>query len=96
MFRILKGQNIPVEQFHEKFAIQLNDTHPAIAAAELMRLLLDEYGLDWNLAWNITQKPLPLPTTPCCPRPWKNGPSACLASCCPATWKLFTKSTPGF
>ncbi|MBE9110925.1 glycogen/starch/alpha-glucan phosphorylase [Nodosilinea sp. LEGE 07298] len=58
MFRILKGQGMAVEQFHEKFAIQLNDTHPAIAAAELMRLLLDEYGLDWTLAWEITQKSL--------------------------------------
>ncbi|MBU6230247.1 MAG: glycogen/starch/alpha-glucan phosphorylase [Cyanobacteria bacterium REEB459] len=58
MFRILEGQNIPVEKFHEKFAIQLNDTHPAIAAAELMRLLMDEYGLGWPLAWEITQKTL--------------------------------------
>jgi len=58
MFRIFAGQNLPVEKFHEKFAIQLNDTHPAIAAAELMRLLLDEYGLDWGLAWEITQKTL--------------------------------------
>ncbi len=56
MFRILKGQGLPVEKFHEKFAIQLNDTHPAIASAELMRLLLDEHGLDWTLAWEITQK----------------------------------------
>lgn len=58
MFRILHGQGLAVEQFHEKFAIQLNDTHPAIAAAELMRLLLDEYGLDWAIAWEITQKTL--------------------------------------
>ncbi len=58
MFRILAGQNLPVEKFHEKFAIQLNDTHPAIAAAELMRLLLDEYSLDWGMAWEITQKTL--------------------------------------
>jgi starch phosphorylase len=56
MFRILKGQGLPVEKFHEKFSIQLNDTHPAIASAELMRLLLDEHGLDWTLAWEITQK----------------------------------------
>ncbi len=56
MFRILKGQSLPIEKFHEKFSIQLNDTHPAIASAELMRLLLDEYGLDWTLAWEITQK----------------------------------------
>jgi starch phosphorylase len=56
MLRILKGQSIPIERFHEKFTIQLNDTHPAVACAELMRLLLDENGLDWNLAWTITQK----------------------------------------
>ncbi len=58
MFRILAGQDIPVEQFHEKFAIQLNDTHPAIGSVELMRLLVDEHRLDWSLAWEITQKSL--------------------------------------
>lgn len=56
MFRILEGQGIPVERFHEKFTIQLNDTHPAIAVAELMRLLVDEHHIDWQLAWEITQK----------------------------------------
>jgi starch phosphorylase len=56
MFRILRIQKIPVERFHEKFAAQLNDTHPAIAVAELMRLLLDEYVLAWDRAWAITSK----------------------------------------
>ncbi|MDP8984467.1 MAG: glycogen/starch/alpha-glucan phosphorylase [Pseudomonadota bacterium] len=56
MFRILERQKLPVERFHEKFAVQLNDTHPAIAIAELMRLLVDEYVLPWADAWRVTCK----------------------------------------
>jgi glycogen phosphorylase len=58
MIRIMKGQKIPIERFHEKFAVQLNDTHPAIAVAELMRLLVDQEFLAWDEAWEITQKTL--------------------------------------
>ena len=56
MFRILERQGLPVVKFHEKFAVQLNDTHPAIAIAELMRLLVDEYLLPWAEAWSVTCK----------------------------------------
>ena len=45
-----------VRNFAEKNCIQLNDTHPAIAVAELMRLLIDEFYLDWDEAWSITRK----------------------------------------
>ncbi len=51
---LLRGKE--VGSFHESFAIQLNDTHPAIAVAELMRLLVDEYFLPWEQAWEITSK----------------------------------------
>jgi glycogen phosphorylase len=40
---------------HEKWVAQLNDTHPAVAVAELMRLLVDEHGLDWEEAWKVTR-----------------------------------------
>ena len=56
MLRIMRVQKLPLERFHEKFAVQLNDTHPAIAVAELMRLLVDEQGMDWDAAWEITRK----------------------------------------
>jgi starch phosphorylase len=56
MMRILRTQKIPVESFHEKFAVQLNDTHPAVAIAELMRLLIDDALLPWADAWKVTCK----------------------------------------
>ena len=55
MMRIIRVQKIPLKRFHEKFAIQLNDTHPAIAVAELMRLLVDDHAMEWSTAWAITQ-----------------------------------------
>ena len=56
MLRIMRGQKIPLERFHEKFAVQLNDTHPAVAIAELMRLLVDEHAMTWDRAWAITRQ----------------------------------------
>ena len=56
MISILFRQRLPLDKFHEKFAIQLNDTHPAIAVPELMRLLVDEHGMRWEDAWDITEK----------------------------------------
>ncbi|MDD3413663.1 MAG: glycogen/starch/alpha-glucan phosphorylase [Lachnospiraceae bacterium] len=43
-----------IKKFHEKVAFQLNDTHPTVAVAELMRILMDEHDLTWDEAWEIT------------------------------------------
>ncbi len=56
MLRILKVQHIPITHFHEKFAVQLNDTHPSIGVAELMRLLIDGQQMEWAEAWDITTR----------------------------------------
>ena len=56
MFRSLSERGLPVEEFHNHYQVQLNDTHPSVAVAELMRLLMDDHHLDWDIAWNITSK----------------------------------------
>ncbi|MGB3786666.1 MAG: glycogen/starch/alpha-glucan phosphorylase, partial [Phormidesmis sp.] len=58
MIRIMQRDGIPLEQFPEKYTLQMNDTHPAIAVAELMRLLIDVHEFEWDKAWEITQKSL--------------------------------------
>jgi starch phosphorylase len=56
MLRINDISGNSPEEFHKYFAVQLNDTHPSVAVAELMRLLIDVRGLDWDEAWHVTQQ----------------------------------------
>ncbi len=55
-FRILRVRGMTVQDLPEAWALQLNDTHPSIAIAEMMRLLVDEKMLDWDEAWQLTCK----------------------------------------
>ena len=54
--RYKKMHNGDVKKLYEKVTFQLNDTHPTVAVAELMRILMDENGLEWDEAWDITTK----------------------------------------
>ena len=47
-------KNADIKKFYEKVTIQMNDTHPTVSVAELMRLLMDEEGLEWDEAWKVT------------------------------------------
>lgn len=56
MIRMYMYTGKSLDTFHTRFAVQLNDTHPAIGIAELMRLLIDEHQFPWEKAWEITQQ----------------------------------------
>jgi starch phosphorylase len=56
MIRIYRQKSKDLSAFHEKYAVQLNDTHPAVAVAELMRLFVDVHGMGWDQAWEITRR----------------------------------------
>jgi len=56
MIGIHLRQGEKIEDFQTTFSVQLNDTHPAVAIAEMMRLLLDEHDLDWATAWRVTTR----------------------------------------
>ncbi|MEZ4319671.1 MAG: glycogen/starch/alpha-glucan phosphorylase [Myxococcota bacterium] len=56
LMRRYKASHATFDAFPEKVAIQLNDTHPAITVAELMRVLMDREGLSWDRAWDLTRR----------------------------------------
>lgn len=56
MRRFKGGYSLPWSEFPSKTAVQLNDTHPAVAIPELMRILVDDEGIEWTQAWDICQK----------------------------------------
>ena len=58
ILKIQQLQQRPLTDLHRSFAVQMNDTHPAISVAELMRLLIDENNMDWETAWGVTTRTL--------------------------------------
>jgi starch phosphorylase len=96
MLRIIRTQRLPLTSFHEKFAIQLNDTHPAIAVAELMRLLVDERGLEWTQAWDITRKTFAYTNHTLLPEALERWPLPLFAHVLPRHLEIILEINAGF
>jgi starch phosphorylase len=96
MLRIMKTQHIPLERFHEKFAVQLNDTHPAVAVAELMRLLVDEHGMRWDKAWAITRKTFAYTNHTLLPEALERWPLGLFGSLLPRLLEIIYEINDGF
>jgi starch phosphorylase len=75
--------NRPLADLHRNFAIQMNDTHPAISVAELMRLLVDEHGMEWDAAWHVTQSTLSYTNHTLLPEALEQWPRALFGSLLP-------------
>lgn len=78
---LFKGKTL--EQLPDNFAIQLNDTHPSLAVAELMRLLVDEHFLSWENAWEITRSSLAYTNHTLLPEAFERWPFSLLSRLLP-------------
>jgi starch phosphorylase len=83
ILRIQLTQKRPLAELHRSFSIQMNDTHPAIAVAELMRLLVDEHSLEWDVAWHVTQNCLSYTNHTLLPEALEQWPRSLFASLLP-------------
>lgn len=77
-----------LESLAQKTAIQLNDTHPALAIPELMRLLVDEAGMDWEPAWDITVATCAYTNHTVLPEALENWPEALFSNVLPRHWQI--------
>ena len=80
----------------EKMVIQMNDTHPTVAVAELMRILLDEEDLGWNEAWEITTKVCAYTNHTIMAEALEKWPIDLFSACFPVYIRSSRRSTAGF
>jgi starch phosphorylase len=83
MIRFHLRQGRRIENFHRKWTVQMNDTHPSISVAELMRLLVDEHDMDWDAAWDITTQTLAYTNHTVLPEALERWPLTLFASVLP-------------
>jgi len=96
VLRLLTVSGEPLSRLPERFAVQLNDTHPAIAVAELMRLLLDEHGLAWDEAWDITVRTLAYTNHTLLPEALETWPLPMFAELLPRHLEIIYEINAGF
>jgi len=85
------SKKVDFTRFPEKAALQLNDTHPALSVAELMRLLIDEENLDWNQAFDITKKTIAYTNHTLLPEALERWPIDMFAKLLPRHLELITE-----
>jgi glycogen phosphorylase len=83
VLRIQRLRGLAIENLPASMAIQMNDTHPSIAVAELMRILVDENLMDWDKAWDITQRSLSYTNHTLLPEALEKWPLSLFASLLP-------------
>ncbi len=79
------------ENFHEKNVIQINDTHPALVIPELMRILMDDAGLDWDTAWHITTHSVAYTNHTVLAEALERWPQELMQSLLPRIWLILTE-----
>ena len=77
--------------FHEKNVIQINDTHPALVIPELMRILMDDAGLDWDTAWHITTHSVAYTNHTVLSEALERWPQELMQSLLPRIWTILTE-----
>ena len=92
LVRRFQASNADWSALPGKVAIQLNDTHPALAVPELMRILLDDARLGWDEAWDLTQKTLGYTNHTLLPEALEKWPLAWFEISCRVTWRLSWRS----